>query len=263
LFLVALVAVVAALVHRRRSPVLFPAVAMVVTTLLHVELAAVTRSLRYEAYLLGLGLLVVLRLLPDVQAWLARRAPRLGVRLGAAGLVLLLVPVAALHVYRTATVPRQARVLWEQRYQVARFLDEAYGTEPIAIGELGYIGLYHDGPLTDVYGLGDHEVLEAGLDHRKDPDFWRQLQARRDFGIVATYDFSMAGQRPAEWYSVATWRSPDAFYDVTQFWATTPEQVMPLRQALEAFEADLPDDVEVRYNDLAPLAAASELARAG
>lgn len=203
----------------------------------------------------GPGVLVVLRVLPEVRAWVGRRAPRLDARLGAAGLLLVLVPAASLQLHDTVTVPDQAQVLWEQRYKVARFLDAAYDTEPIAIGELGYIALHHDGPLTDVYGLGDHEVLEATLDHRKDAHFWRRLQARRGFRVVAAFDFSLGGQEPPEWFPVASWRSPDAFFPVTVFWATKAAEVEPLRRHLEDFEPRLPDGVEVTYNELAGVAA--------
>jgi hypothetical protein len=172
--------------------------------------------------------------------------------------VLLLMPLAAWQVHRTLVVPDESRVLFEQRYQVARFLDGAYDTDAIAIGELGYAGLYHDGPLTDVYGLGDHEVLDARLDDREDADFWRSLQARRDFRVIAAYDFSLGGQQPQEWILVGSWRSPDAHYPITNFWAAVPGEVLPLRSHLERYEVDLPAGVEVTYNEWAPFYAASQ-----
>jgi hypothetical protein len=59
------------------------------------------------------------------------------------------------------------------------------------------------------------------------------------------------------------WRSPDLYYPVTEFWATTPEEVQPLLDRLHAFESELADNVEVTYNRLAPLAAHREIEARG
>jgi hypothetical protein len=57
---------------------------------------------------------------------------------------------------------------------------------------------------------------------------------------------------------VASWRSPDAHYEVTNFWATVPDEVVPLRGHLERYEAGLPAGVEVTYNQWAAFYAASQ-----
>jgi hypothetical protein len=199
---------------------------------------------------------LVLRALPSAHAWIGRRRPAVP----AAALALLLVPVAAQQVRATARVPDDAETTWEQRYQVARFLGEAYPRDPIAIGELGYVSLYHHGPLTDVYGLGDHEVMTARMAGRKDGAFWDGMARRRGFRVVATYDFTMAGSAPADWFPVADWRSPRAFYPTTRFWATDAGEVDPLIRAIEAYEPRLPPDVQVTINPLARVAAATRAA---
>jgi len=263
-FAVVAVAVLAATaVARRRGRVVpggaaFPAAVTLVAILVHAELGAVEASLRYQGYLYGLGTWTVLRVLPLLPAL----APRLA-GLPAGAVVLLLVPAAAHQVEATLSAPREAAITWEQRYQVARFLAEAYREAPIAISELGYISLYHDGPLTDVYGLADHEVLEARLDGRADAAFWRDLTERRDVEVVVTYDFSLGGDVPPEWIRVAEWRSPDAYFEVTRFWAAAPEHTGPLIERLRAYEPELPPGVEVTYNDVAPLVAATRMAEGG
>jgi hypothetical protein len=241
------------------SAAVFPAVVTLVATAAHAELGAVETSLRYQAYLYGLGTWTLLRSVPVLHELVASRWPRVP----AAALVLALVPAAVLQVETTAGLPDDAAITWEQRYQVARFLGEAYRDDAIAIGELGYIALYHHGPLTDVYGLADHEVLEATLDGRKDAAFWHDLQQRRGFRVVVTYSFSLGNnQIPDGWLSVAEWRSPDAYFEVTRFLAAEPEEVAPLLAHLRAFEGRLPDEVEVRYNELAPMAAEVLIAQA-
>ena len=260
--LLALAVVVLVAVWRRPKaardlvPAVFPAAVFTVAVVLQAELGAIDRSLRYQAYLYGLGVWLVLRALPVAHAWVGRRWRTVP----AAALVLLLVPVATAQVRGIAREPRDAELTWEQRYQVARFLGEAYPHAPIAVGELGYISLYHHGPLTDVYGLGDHEVLTASMEGRKDAAFWEALARRRGFRVVATYDFTMARTRPRDWFPVADWRSPHAFYKTTRFWATDPGEVDPLIRAIEAYEPRLPSDVEVTINPLVRISAARRAA---
>lgn len=235
----------------------FPAVVTLVTALLHVQLAAVSSSSRYQAYIFGLGTWMLLRVVADLPA----ASPKVfGYRIRPAALLVLVLPLAVLQVSKTLTVPQLANGTFEQRYQVAKFLEREYRRDPIAIGELGYIGLYHEGPLTDVYGLGDFDVLEASLADHKDVDFWSDLQERRGFRVVATYDFALRGEQPDEWISVAEWRSPDLYYEVTRFWATEPQEVRHLQEKLREYEAQLPANVEVSYNELAVLAAANRIA---
>jgi hypothetical protein len=175
--------------------------------------------------------------------------------------VALLAVPAVRQLWNTARVPEDAAVFHQQRYQVARFLHDAYPEAPIAIGELGYIALYHDGPLTDVYGLADHAVLEATLDDRKDAAFWARLRDERGFRLMVAYDFSVPDVPPS-WIPVADWVSPDAHFPVTRFWATVPGEVAPLLAHLRAAEPELPAGVEVAYNEMAGWAADAALAEA-
>ena len=49
-------------------------------------------------------------------------------------------------------VPTAVQDTYQQRYQAGRFLGRYYDGEPVATGELGYISLDHDGPITDSSG---------------------------------------------------------------------------------------------------------------
>ena len=259
----ALVAVAVLVVARRSgeparqevAAAVFPAVVTLVAITAQVWVGGVEPSLRYQAYLYGLGVWTLLRAVPVLHPLVAARRPRVP----AAAVVLAFLPAAIPALAITADQPNDSAITWQQRYQVARFLEEAYRDEPIAIGELGYISLYHEGPLTDVYGLADGEVLDARMDGRADAQFWSGLQQRRGFPVVVTYSFSLHGEEPDDWIPVAEWRSPDAYYTTTRFWAAVPEEVGPLTEHLQRFEHQLPGDVDVRYNELAGFAAAARM----
>jgi len=237
---------------------LFPAVVALVAVVAHVASASVSYDLRYQTYLYGLGTLVLLRTVPAVP--LGALAPRWRPYAPAA-IVLVVASAGVYSVRNTVTVPEHAELFANDRYQPARFLASAYPDDPVAISELGYIGLYHDGPLTDVYGLGDHEVLQARVDGRADARFWDDLQRRRGFRVVVAYPFALNGEDPAGWYHVADWHRTDAYYDTISFWATVPEEVEPLLGALQKYEPDLPAGTTVAYNPLVTLAASEAMAR--
>jgi hypothetical protein len=65
---------------------------------------------------------------------------------------------------------------------------------------------------------------------------------------------------PPTWILAGTWTLPrrpvTAFEQSFQFWATTPDEVVPLQRRLRQFEAELPDGVTVQINELAPVLAA-------
>jgi hypothetical protein len=59
----------------------------------------------------------------------------------------------------TVLTPRGADNTYAQRYQAARFVQRYYEGRSIATGELGHLSLFHQGPLTDILGLADYDVL--------------------------------------------------------------------------------------------------------
>jgi hypothetical protein len=130
--------------------------ALAVTTGLHVTLARIGAYERHQIYLIGLGLLALAWAAAGLPATLTRTRPRL-----VALLVLVLLLTTTTKIALTVEAPRGVADRYEQRYEAARFLARSYDGVPVATGELGYISLFHDGPITDPYGLGDHEVLEA------------------------------------------------------------------------------------------------------
>jgi hypothetical protein len=245
-----------------------PATVTVLAGLAHVTLAQVGWYDRYEIYLIALGVHACFVAAGELLApapGAAERAdgasgPRLRTRL--APLLLLLLLLSSTKVQLTESVPDAVDDTYEQRFQAARFLERYYDGEPIATGELGYVSLRHDGPITDLYGLGDYEVLQARREAGQHPpaSYWTALAEERGFRVVAAYPRTLLFDTPETWILVATWEIPrvpvTAFQAEFQFWATVPDEVAPLMAHLEEFRSELPAGVEVRINELAPIRAA-------
>jgi hypothetical protein len=254
---VALVSLV--VLGRRATRVSFPAVVLVVSAACHVLFARMGWYERYQAYLIALGVYAALELMADRLSAGSRPPARSWVVPGLVAVALLFTGSKPAAVFKAHEAVEET---YDQRYQVARFLDRYYDGEPVATGELGYVSLAHDGPLTDVFGLGDYEVLQEWqrADDRPGPTYWRELAERRGVDVVALYPQTLGDDIPEEWIHVGEWDLDrwitTAPSPVFTFYATNPDGVQPLREHLEEFGPELPDGVVQRLNELAAARAA-------
>jgi hypothetical protein len=204
---------------------------------------------RYQAYLVIAGTFLALRVLAEVVPPPRRRA----------ALAFALVALALLvnvRIELIADLPTASSNSYRQRYQMGLFLREHYDGRGIATGELGYSTYLHDGPVVDLFGLGDHEVLlalkelEEGA-HPKflPPDYLRELIDRRGVDVIAVYPETLEGSLPPEWHIAGEWqlRGPiiTAFQRQIQFYAPDERRGRELEENLRAFAPRLPDGVEV------------------
>lgn len=264
---VAIVCVILAMVAwPQRRPWFVPATTMVLATLLHVTFAQVGWYERYQVYLLGLGVYTVMLAARDLLP--GPHDARVRLRL-APLLVLPLLLLSFTKISLTIEVPKAANDTYQQRYQAGLFLERYYHQRPVATGELGYISLTHEGPITDLFGLGDYEVLQArrAAGGRPGEDYWLELSRDRGFPVAAAYPSTLYFDTPDEWILVGTWTLPrrpiSAFERTFQFWATSPEEVAPLRAHLKEFESELPDGMVTELNELAEFRAARLMEESG
>ncbi|MCB1261052.1 MAG: hypothetical protein KDB33_11805, partial [Acidimicrobiales bacterium] len=241
-------------------------VVLFVATVAHVLLAQVGWYERYQAYLITLAVFVLL----DVAAEIVpaeRRAPTPHTPL-VAGLVLSALLLSGTKINLARQVPLAVADTYGQRYQAARFLERFYDGAPIATSELGYISLLHDGPVTDVLGLGDYAVLEERRRNGQEPSpaYWAQLADERGFDVVVVYPGTMLYQVPDAWILAGSWKldrdTVTAWDPELDFYATSPEALAPLQAQLEAFAPELPPGVTTSINELAPLRAEALAAEA-
>jgi hypothetical protein len=243
------VAVAYLVVRGRRGASAVPAVALLVAAPLHALLADVGWYERYQAYLIGVGVYLLLGVLAEVPADLRRRAV-----VGVIGLaVVLTVEKANLLV----KAPLAADDMYRQQYQAGVFLDRYYDEQPVATDQLGYISYLHDGPLTDFAGLGDYEVLLAKGTPRR--ELWPELARERGFRVAVLYESSVRLNVPPGWIMAGEWRiDGEPVTGVStrlQFFATTPDEVQPLQEHLRDFEDDVPARSELSLNEGAGLQA--------
>jgi hypothetical protein len=98
--------------------------------------------------------------------------------------------------------------------------------------------LLHQGPITDLLGLADYDVLKHRKNGTDDQAFYANLAARRQFPIAIYYPIALSifpNRTPATWFLVASWNLHETevtAYDALEFWATNPAAALELRADL-------------------------------
>jgi hypothetical protein len=232
------------------------AVTLVVAAGLHAELADVGWYERYQAYLIAIGVYLVLGILSEVPSESRRRG-----LVAVVALVGLFGTVKAGHMLRA---PQAADDMYRQQYQAGRFLERYYDGQPVATDQLGYISYFHDGPLTDFAGLGDYEVLQrTPTDRRERRELWAELTDERGFDVAVVYDIAALTVVPDTWVLGGTLHiDGEPTTGVTsnlQIWSTSLDDadVRALIDHLEEFAPDLPAREELVVNEYAGFQAAA------
>jgi hypothetical protein len=237
LLIAAIAYLVAARAASRQS--ILPAVVLIVAIVAHTVFDQYGNFERYQAYLIALGVYFALsaagEMMPDPDHPVSMTSARTR---AVAVIVLAALLIAPTKWNLLFLTPRGADNTYQQRYQAALFVQRYYQGRPIATSELGYISLLHQGPITDLLGLGDYEVLKHRKNGTDDQAFYADLARRRQFPIAIDYPAALAvfpTRTPASWFLVASWdlREPVVTaYTPLQFWATNPAAARELRADL-------------------------------
>jgi len=219
-------------------------------TVAHAAVADVGWYERYQAYLIALGAFVGLVTLGELPAGRRRRV--------LAAALVVAVPLALPKASLLVRAPLAAADMAGHQLQAARFLDRYYDGRPVATTQLGYISLWHDGPLTDFGGLGDQEVLDLP---GRGVDLWDEIAERRGVRVAVVYAPEAFRSVPPGWVRAGSFHlrhePVTAVNEDLEVFATSADELAPLQRHLAEFAAEVPDGVEVRLNEFAELQVAA------
>jgi hypothetical protein len=203
---------------------------------------------RYEIYaVLGAGLILVYLARTLIGKALATKIGRSTVLVG--GLALL-VTVGSNYLWKTALVPKASNNIYEQQYQMHRFLTE-YFRQDVAVNDIGWTSYRNDNYVLDLWGLGSEQARLAVpkgdlrvLDH---------LVQQRQIKLAIIYKTAFTNFPPT-WVHLAEMdlsRSRITVGDSeVDFYATKPEYAEQIKELLKSFAHDVP--ARVRLKMLAP-----------
>jgi hypothetical protein len=204
-----------------RSSVLF-----IATALQQVALGGVGWVYRYEAWLVGWGLVLAI-------VALGRLA------IGRAALVVVGSAVLVSPVVRSAVAWRdfvpQALATHLGNRQIAELVGRAWPDSVLAVHDIGIIRTLTDARIVDVAGIATTEVTRLHLAHQLNTAEFGRIVREGGADIAVTDVHWMENELPEAWVRVGSLQFPltggrSATY---AFWATSPESVAKVRAGLE------------------------------
>lgn len=236
--------------------------------LLHLTLASVGWFFRYEAYLIGLGIFLLMWALAPTAAptpanslcQAARKCHpypgRTRNRQLQIGVVLLLAVLAVLPGFRErataiAEVPAAMREVYHQQYQLARFVREYYNGAAVGLNDIGVVSYYTQARVVDLVGLASYPLAAARARGPVTAEMVDQFARAQGVQVALVYTDWLRRGPPASWRLVGTWTTPGArvavggetigFYAL----AAPPEA---LRRQLQDFAPRLPPGVSTNLH---------------
>jgi len=205
-------------------------------------------ELRYETYLAVVGLAAVplnlFGLLQEIGGWAGRR-PVAG---GAAvlGLALLAVLPSPERAASIGTAVIASTNIYQQQYQMGRFLRRYYQGQGVAANDIGAIDYLADLRLVDVWGLGTREVAAARLAEGYSSPVVEGLARAQGVRVAILYYEWFEPLLPRQWVAVGTWTIPNNVAcgrETVTFLATDPQAARELGEHLADFAGELPAEV--------------------
>lgn len=221
----------------------------IVTTLLHSLFGKFGWFFRYEAYLIVMGVFLLLRILFQEFEWKKWKQP--------ANLIIgLFFLIFCCNLgfrmlnswYRT---PGAIHNIYDQQYQMGQFVKQYYNDQTVAVNDVGAVSFFSDSKVLDLIGLASNEVTKADLGKYKTTKFLQEHVAKHNAAIVIIFDSWFDPTISESWIKVAQWKLPYNVIsgsDVVSFYAVNQQQAVILKNNLLQFERErLPKENRVSY----------------
>jgi len=205
---------------------------------------------RYQAYLIALGLLGMATAWGDIHDRFHARWGMTGVSArcflytGAAFALVLVILGTRDRAMAWCALPKAAREIYTQMYQIARLASSAGINEPVVLNDVGCTLFYTDAAVLDLYGLTSWSTAKLGGISRITRDQLQQLADHSGAKMAVIYPDWFVGRIPRPWIPVGEWETPPTFYAAQRLirvYATSQHNLEPVRQRWNRFAANLPD----------------------
>ena len=223
-------------------------VTFVVITVLHLCLADTGSFLRYQAYLVATGLLLLLR---EAAAIRARTNLRSRWQLMGGVVVLTAFAFGLPRFYLTAMAPTAMANIYQQQGQVAAFFATAYPDGTVADDDIGLLSYRRRGRLFDLRALGTFEVLQAMKRGQYNRSFIEQAARAHGVRAIALHERVVGPLVPPSWVRVAELTEPSPnvvmISSTAILYAPGDADAAVLRERLLAFAPRLPAGVRLQF----------------
>lgn len=225
------------------------------TLVLHTQFAELGGLYRYEAYLVGAGIVVIaltaLRRAELTSGDQSRSNPVLARASAYVLVVLMALPLATRGVQALQRTPRAVTNIYEQQFQMGAFVREHYNFGGVATNDAGAINFFADIRHLDLLGLTNKDVAHVRAAGEYNSEAIRRLasEAGVDIAIVYEHWFRRWGGLPKEWPRLGQWTISNNVVcggTTVSFYATDSTAAVTLAENLRRFSSRLPETVEQR-----------------
>ena len=220
------------------------------TTLLHLALASTGKFYRYEAYLIFCSIGSVGLILALSTGSLKSFRPGVVTVLASILFFFLLFPIVLRSSAAFSKAGQASVNIFEQQYQMGKFLQKYYPDEPIAANDIGAVSYFTKGIVVDLWGLGSNEIARRRKEGLWAPVFLDSFSKKNKVKLAVIYDSWFNNGLQPYWKKIATWQVPDNVVlgdDTVSFYAVDSTGSEEIRRNLVDFEKQLPVAVKVRY----------------
>lgn len=222
------------------------------TLLLHLQFAKAGFFYRYEAYLIVLGIPVILisgkELLVEFFSKIFNKQYIYRTIFGSLLLVTFFLPFIYRAYSSNVSILPAAKNIYEQQYQMAKFVKKYYQGKVIALNDIGLVNYLANIKCVDLWGLANNEVAKAILEKRYSTKQIFDIARRNRVSIAILYEswFKSFGGLPNEWKLVGKWKIKNNIVcgdDIVSFFAVDSLETDKLQSYLNEFQRELPPDV--------------------
>jgi len=220
----------------------------------HVAVAVFSAHLRYEAYLAGTAIPILLTILVkfrprDIKDSFSRY------RLAVVVLGLFLLgPFLTRSWTAFSNIGLGSVWIHDQQYQMGQFVHEYYDNEGVTFNDIGAVSYYSEGKKLDILGLGNNEVAHWRHDrsdlYLRTSSFNDSLAKLKNIRVGVIYEPTLKAYTE-HWKKVASWEipfdNPIPFYDSVSWYAVDTAEAANLSRNLKKYQARMPKEIVVRY----------------
>ena len=212
--------------------------------IIHLTFARTGWVYRYEAYIVVIGLLGVI-----INAFDILKFGERNLKNAVIALCIIMALACSMRTYKSLDESVTMSVnIYEQQYQMSRFLKEFYNESNVVLGDIGACTYFTNIKLLDLVALGSIEPLKQRIEKKFNSNEIEKLADEKDMQIAILYKDAFEDYIPENWLEVGSWKISNnigCFKDKVTFYAVNPEKYIELSDNMIQFKKKLPPSVEV------------------
>lgn len=219
--------------------------------LLHMQFSSL--SIRYEAYLIGLGIIGVLfegnQYLTNSKFLAITRKHVISRLIFLLVVLFIFLPFFRRGLSNIEKTIRATNNIYEQQYQLASFLNSYFNHQSVAANDIGAINYFTDTKCLDLWGISNREILLLKLANNYNTEKINQISNSNNVKIAVVYEkwFKSFGGLPDSWEKICSWTISDNVIcgdSIVTFYSTKSSFSDSLANSLKEFSPKLPKGIK-------------------